>query len=89
MLPELEEVGKESADIAWLVYDLVRDDGNDCFKLTHYKTIYTEFASALDTITKTEAGPVEDFMKDLQQKLNKLKRGEPVADSIITQEPLE
>jgi len=88
-LPGLEEVDRESADIAWLVYDLVRDGGSDCFKLTHYKTLYTEFASALDTITKTEPGPVEDFLKDLQEKLNKLKRGEPVADSIIAQEALE
>lgn len=88
-LPVLEEVSKEQADIAWLVYDLVLDDKSDCFKLTHYRTIYTEFASALDTITKTEAGPVEDFVTLLQTKLKQLKRGESVADSILAQETLE
>jgi hypothetical protein len=71
------------------VYDLVRDDGDDRFNLTHYKTLHTEFASALDTITKTEAGPLKDFMKVLQGKVNNLKKGEPVADSIMAQETLE
>lgn len=88
-MPELEEVDRARADIAWLVYDLVRDENNDCFKLTHHRTLYTEFESALDTITKTEAGPVEGFMKVLQEKLNKLKKSEPIADSILAQEALE
>jgi hypothetical protein len=88
-LPELEEVDRRRADIAWLVYDLVRDEDKDCFRLAHHRTLHTDFANALDVITKTEAGPVEGFVQVLQEKLDRLKKGEPVADSILAQESLE
>lgn len=88
-LPDLAEVGPDEAEVAWLVYDLIHDPEDDLFKLTHHKTIYTGFAPALDTITRTEAGPVEDFIKVLQTKLTKLKKGEMVADTTLASEALE
>jgi hypothetical protein len=84
-LPKLKDVSPKKADIAWLVYDLERSLGSEQYKLTSYKTIYTEFASALDIITRTEAGPVENFIKVLQGKLKKLKAGKPVADTSLGQ----
>ena len=88
-LPELIEVDAARADIAWLVYDLIHEDELGTYRLTHHRTIYTEFAPALDTITKTEAGPVEDFVKVLQKKLRKLRKGEMVADATLASEELE
>jgi Restriction endonuclease NotI len=88
-LPKLSEVKAAKGDIAWFIYDLTRNRRTDCYKLTHHKTIYTEFGPALDVITKTKAGPVEDFIKVLQGKLKKLKKGEMVADTTLASEALE
>jgi len=88
-LPKLLEVKPSKADIAWFVYDLIKSTKTDCYKLTHHKTIYTEFGPALDAITKTKAGPVEDFLKVLQGKLKKLTKGEMVADTTLASEALE
>ena len=82
-LPKLKEVSSERADLAWLIYDLEATAPSEPYKLIPYKTIYTEFAPALDAITRTEAGPVEDFIKVLQGKLKKLKAGKPVSDTTI------
>ncbi|CAN5195991.1 NotI family restriction endonuclease [soil metagenome] len=84
-LPKLKEVGADQADIAWLIYDLEQSAESKLYQLTHHKTIYTEFAPALDAITRAEAGAVEDFIKVLQGKLKKLKAGEPIADTSIEQ----
>lgn len=84
-LPELREVNSERADIAWLVYSLEQSAAGEPYKLVHYKSIYTEFTPALDAITRTEAGPVEDFIKVLQGKLKKLKAGQPVVDTALDQ----
>jgi Restriction endonuclease NotI len=84
-LPKLKEINSEKADLAWLVYDLEESAASKAYKLVPYKTIYTEFAPALDIITRTEAGPVEDFIKVLQGKLKKLKAGKPVADTTLEQ----
>jgi hypothetical protein len=82
-LPKLKEINSKKADIAWLVYDLERSAETEPYKLTQHKTIYTEFAPALDIITRTEAGPVENFIKVLQGKLKKLKAGEPLSDTSL------
>lgn len=80
-LPKLQEVSRAKADMAWLVYDLEKRPGSARYHLTAHAAVYTEFGSALDTITKTEAGPVRDFINTLEKKLKKLKKGEPVADA--------
>ncbi len=72
-LPVLQEVSKEEAEIAWLVYELLLDENTHRYKLTLSRTIYTLFETALEKITVAEAGNVESFEKLLQLKLkNKL-----------------
>jgi len=88
-LPVLTEVEVGRADIAWFVYDLVHSTTDDTYKLTHHKTIYTEFHPALNIITRSEAGPVDEFIKVLQKKLTKLRQGEMVADTTLASEALE
>lgn len=88
-LPTLEEVDPDKADIAWLIYDLIRATKDNLFELTHQRTIYTQFSRALDTITRTETGKVEDFIAVLQKKLTKLRKGEMVADTTLASEALE
>lgn len=84
-LPKLKQINPKKADIAWLVYDLKFDTKGICYKLVHDETVYTEFASALDQITKTQAGAVEDFIKVLQVKLRKYKAGKPISDITLNQ----
>lgn len=70
-LPTLTEVIEKDAEIAWLIYDLARDDSQNLYKLVRQRTVYTEFKSALLRITKADAGPVETFVEHLQTKLDK------------------
>ncbi len=77
-LPALPETTPDQAAIAWLVYELVLDAGSNVYRLMPYRTVYTAFAPALETITTSEAGPVEDFISHLQHKLDeKLDNGYP------------
>ncbi len=69
-LPKLDEVAREKADVAWLIYDLVHDDEMHRYRLTHTRTVYTKFKQALDTITMSEAGEEENFVAVLQTKLD-------------------
>lgn len=69
-LPALPECGRAEADIVWLVYDLSLDGANNVYELTHHRSVYTTFGAALDRITHTEPGPVEDFVQLLQSKLD-------------------
>lgn len=69
-MPELPEVSKDQADIAWLVYDMVFDQHKNCYKQILAKTVYTEFQTALDKITISEPGPVGSFIANLQLKLD-------------------
>lgn len=69
-LPDLTEVDAAEAEIAWLIYDLVRDPKSDQYHLKLYRTIYTLFEPALNQITTPAAGPVGDFLAVLQDKLD-------------------
>jgi hypothetical protein len=84
-LPPLMEVAPRKADIVWLVYDLAFDAAAQKYHLAQHKVVYTEFAPALDTITKSEAGPLEDFIKILQGKLKKLQTGKSPNETTIEQ----
>lgn len=82
-LPELPEVAPEKAEIAWFLYDLEFDKTANRFKLAPYKTIYTAFEPALLRITTAPAGPVENFVAILQEKLDEhLSNNAPVAPSL-------
>jgi len=71
-LPSMEEVDKDEADFAWLVYDLRHDHTENLKRLTLTHTIYTRFGPALDRITKSEPGEVHDFVDLLQTKLDEV-----------------
>jgi hypothetical protein len=77
-MPKLPKVSRESANLAWLIYDLVYDATQKVYQLTPTKTIYTKFKPALDTIITPEPGPLEDFIETLQDKLDEhLENGNP------------
>ncbi len=68
-LPSLPETSRESADIAWLVYDLVEEQYANRYRLERMRTVYTQFTDALLRITNPQPGPEESFVKLLQRKL--------------------
>lgn len=77
-LPKLPETASITADIAWLVYDLTFDSSENRYNLTGFQSVYTAFTPALETLTIAEAGPMEDFIEHLQEKLDeKLENGYP------------
>jgi len=79
-LPKLPEVSPDKGDIAWLIYDLVRDEATNRFKLTFCRAVYAQFKPMLDRITIAEPGSVADFIDHLQDKLDeKLENNPPDA----------
>jgi hypothetical protein len=80
-LPDLVAVepGDEAqADLAWHLYDLILDARQNRYKLVLERVVYTMFEPALEQITRTEAGPMENFVGKLQEKLDqKLENGYP------------
>ena len=79
-LPELPEVPKEQADIAWLIYELIHDDDQNRYNLTPVRTVYTQFKPSLDKITLSEAPPIEGFLLSLQTKLDAKLEGATAAE---------
>jgi len=71
-LEEMPEANKAEADIAWLIYDLIPHATENRLVLTLLKTLYTDFGTALATITTREAGSIDDFAAVLNAKLRKL-----------------
>ncbi|MBF0609880.1 MAG: hypothetical protein G8345_05450 [Magnetococcales bacterium] len=69
-LPTLPEVSPSEADIAWFLYSLEHDTTTNHINLKRYKTIYTAFEPALLKITTAPAGPIEEFITHLQDRLN-------------------
>lgn len=85
-LPTLPETTTNEADIAWLVYDLIHEPSQNRYNLKSYQSVFTAFTPALETITTAEAGPVEDFIDLLQQKLDeKLENGYPPDAPTLTE----
>lgn len=82
-LPKLDEVSKDKAEIAWLVYDLVHDTRLNKYILTRLKTVYTTFNESLREITVAKPGQVIDFVGVLQGKLDeKLDGTDPINVSL-------
>mgnify|MGYP000896149794 CR=1 FL=1 len=72
-LPDLVEVLPEEADLAWLLYDLIPSEDGLKYILTHTRTVYTQFETALLKFTAPEAGDISQFVKGLQKEVdNKL-----------------
>lgn len=77
-LPDLPQTQPERAEVAWFVYDLILDTTTNRYHLTRFQAVFTRFISAIETITLAEAGPMEQFIDQLQQKLDeKLENGYP------------
>lgn len=76
-LPELPQIKKEKADIAWFLYDLILNKKTKQYNLKLTDTIYTEFETALLKITTPEPGNVSDFISLLQDKLDERLEGNP------------
>jgi hypothetical protein len=75
-LPKLQPVVKSKADMVWLLYDLVPQNGS--LKLERVDTIYTEFLPSLNTITTPKPGNIKDFIKLLQDKVDEQLETAPV-----------
>jgi hypothetical protein len=70
-LPKLPEVRKEDAEIAWLIYDLKPPKSQgEHYELFRERMVYTRFEPALNQITKSRPGKIEDFMRHLQEKVD-------------------
>lgn len=80
-LPKLEEVAPAKADMAWLVYDLVKDKTKNVNALTRWKTIYTKFNESLEKITRSEPGNIADFVEVLQEKVDDKLENETPPDN--------
>jgi hypothetical protein len=84
-MPKLPESPPESANLAWLVYDLLYDKSQDAYQLTPWRTVYTQFKPALETITTPEPGPIDEFLEYLQSKLDEhLENNNPPDAPILT-----
>lgn len=70
-LPKLPKVEKKDADIAWLIYDVQLNSSSNTYELIRKEVIYTKFATALDLITTSTPGNIDDFISGLQEKLLK------------------
>jgi hypothetical protein len=68
-LPRLQEVEQAEADIAWFVYDLVKDETKNSYALQRWKAVYTKFTESLEKITRSEPGDIADFVEVLQDKV--------------------
>jgi hypothetical protein len=71
-LPVLTPVPQAEADLVWLVYKYVAVAPHGRLTLTPAQRVYTKFEDAMVTVSKTVAGPVEDFVSVLQSKLSAL-----------------
>lgn len=80
-LPALPVVSEADADIAWMLYDLQHDERDSRLHLVHTSNVYTEFEAALDRITTSEAGPLDDFVVSLQRTLERKRIRTGVEDS--------
>ena len=81
-LPTLEEAEPQDAEIAWLVYDLNREEANDRYSLTRQRTVYATFGESLDQITRPDVGDPEGFVQHLQEKLDERLDNPPDTQTI-------
>lgn len=77
-LPDLEEVKKSNAEVAWFVYDLIPSDNSTKYNLSKNKVVYTKFSESLNAITRPKIGKVENFMKIRQAKVDEKLESPPI-----------
>lgn len=69
-LPNLPQVDRSEADMAWFIYDLEKDRDDNAYHFEIQETIYTEYEETLKKIATTEAGPLDRFVNQLQGRLD-------------------
>jgi len=69
-LPTLTPVNPDESDLAWFVYDFEKDPTTGRYRLRQDEVIYTSFEAAMLRVSKTAAGPVDDFIHKLQTRLD-------------------
>ncbi len=69
-LPSLEEVSEQEGEMAWFIYDLKHDAGENRYHLVLDDVRYTKFQTALQRITHAEPGDEADFIAHLQVQLD-------------------
>lgn len=83
-LPALQEVEPSKADIAWFVYDLIKDPKMNVYALKRWNSVYTKFTESLEKITRSEPGDIADFVEVLQDKVDeKLDNQNPPDTEVI------
>lgn len=68
-LPRMKPVADRTADLAWLVYDLKKSEG-ERLALTRVKKVLTDLRETIAAITKPEIGDEEQLMRQLQKRLS-------------------
>ena len=69
-LPTMQEVSKQDAELAWMIYDLPKNPTTNCHELILERVVYTKFDDSLQAITESRPGNVTDFINVLQAKIN-------------------
>jgi hypothetical protein len=69
-LPRFPQTAVDDAEMIWLLYDLHYDAEQEQYDLVLTERVYSLFEPAMETITKAKAGPVEDFIEILQERLD-------------------
>jgi len=69
-LPELIHVNEDQSEVIWLIYELELDPILGIRRLVHSKTVFTLFEPTLFEITHIHAGPLEEFVTNLQDRLD-------------------
>lgn len=89
-LPKPPTASREEAELAWLIYDLRKDDTSNEYRLVLGEVVYTKFQPALDSVTTPAVGAVEDFEQKLQEKLDEKLDSPPdvpILGEILEEEP--
>ena len=63
----LPEVLSQQADLVWFIYDLVLTQSNT-YNLELVTIIYTDYLAVINQLTMYEAGDLDEFLNQLQQK---------------------
>lgn len=68
-MPPFVQVEPEAADLAWLVYDLILNEQSNRYELTLTDVVYTQFATALPTITIPPLTDDNSFRAEIQKRI--------------------
>lgn len=70
-LPKFPRVGRDRAEIMWMIYDLDYNPTENQYQLVLSDTVYSRFKAALNEITTPKVGPIEKFAQTLERRIKK------------------